>query len=625
MTNYLRFTVFFILIFTGILFSQWSTDPNNTLIVGYGLNPELCSDSAGGCYITYEYGTTGYPRKLAVERLDKYGYKPWETLKQVYGELEEQWQAQIIEDDEGGVIISYFDDTTTPNNSTYRVRVQRVDSAGNLLWGPTGVRISTEEITQGVQRLVSDGNGGCIVVWPNELQNYTYDYRANRINNLGERAWGDTGIFLENSIYSQPASIVKGSDGSYYVLIRGNLYRISPSGEIIRSESVTSGYIVPDDEGGIVLSSRIWTGMISKLVAQRKDSLGNNLWQEPYVEIADSLYINSPINIKQINGNYYYNWYGTKNGIELVLQYQAVRPDGSLLFAQGSQPISDYPVDALFGGMLPSDSGTLVFVWQDYRPDDGVFGQRIDTLGNKLWNMNDVQLFTGACADLYSTTDCNGGAIVLGWHQYNFSMRAFKVSKYGNLGEVIIPVELISFNAEVAGKAVKLSWLTATETNNKGFAVERFAESLKSGWVKIGFIQGNGTTTEPKSYSFTDIDVAEGIYKYRLKQIDYDGSYKYSKEVEVNVTAPNKFSLEQNYPNPFNPTTTIKYAVPKAVNVELKVYDILGREVKTLVNAARNPGYYEVQFNAVNLASGVYFYRLKAGDYIKTSKMLLLK
>ena len=118
-----------------VIFPQWSTDPNNNLIVGYGQDPHICSDSAGGCYITYNHETTWYPQKLAVERLDKYGYKPWGTMRQILGELPEQWQAEIIEDSEGGVIVSYQDNEwIPPSYYNSKVRVQKVDSFGNFLW-----------------------------------------------------------------------------------------------------------------------------------------------------------------------------------------------------------------------------------------------------------------------------------------------------------------------------------------------------------------------------------------------------------------------------------------------------------------------------------------------------------
>jgi len=433
-------TISAVIIFNFNLFSQWSTDPNNNLVVGYGLNPDLCSDSAGGCYITYEYGTTGYPRKLGLERLDKYGYKPWGTLKQIPGELPEQWYAEIIEDGEGGVIISYLDDLISGSDFIYRVRVQRVDCAGNLLWGQTGVRVTTTEINHGDQSIVSDGNGGCIVVWPNQLQNYTYDYRANRINNLGERSWGDTGIFLENSIYSNPAGVVRASDGNYYVRVRNSLYRIGENGHIIRQDSVIlTENIIPDLEGGVVLSGRIGSINNRRLVAQRIDSLGNNLWQEPYLEITDSLFINTRNRILNNDGLYFFSWSGKRIGIDNVAQFQGLRSDGSKLFGDTSITINSN-IQLSIAGMVPSENTKTIFIWND-DPNlpDSTLAQIYDTLGNKIWNENGIVIAHPAISYQSYTIDRNGGFIIGGIIN-EFTVVVQQVSKYGNLGEIITSV-----------------------------------------------------------------------------------------------------------------------------------------------------------------------------------------
>ncbi len=194
-------------------------------------------------------------------------------------------------------------------------------------------------------------------------------------------------------------------------------------------------------------------------------------------------------------------------------------------------------------------------------------------------------------------------------------------------GGQALPVELISFTANVYGNNVILNWQTTTEVNNYGFEIQRSTE--KATWNKIGFVEGNGTSNSPKEYSFTDVVSQSGKYSYRLKQIDIDGSYKYSNVVEVNVGSPEKFELGQNYPNPFNPTTTIEYSIPNVgasvQNVQLKIYDVLGRKVATLVNQKQSPGNYKVKFDASKLNSGVYFYTLRTGDFVSTKKMIIMK
>ena len=186
-----------------------------------------------------------------------------------------------------------------------------------------------------------------------------------------------------------------------------------------------------------------------------------------------------------------------------------------------------------------------------------------------------------------------------------------------------IPVELMTFNVSVNENNVTLNWATATETNNQGFTVERRYGDNE--FRQIAFIKGKGTTTERVNYSYTDTKLAPGNYVYRLKQMDNDGSFTYSNEVNAVVELPKVYSLEQNYPNPFNPVTRIKYSVPVESFVNLAVYNILGEKVATLVQEIAKAGVYDVDFNASAFASGIYFYRLEAGDFISIKKMMLLK
>jgi len=185
-----------------------------------------------------------------------------------------------------------------------------------------------------------------------------------------------------------------------------------------------------------------------------------------------------------------------------------------------------------------------------------------------------------------------------------------------------LPVELQSFTATVNGSAVELHWSTATETNNYGFEIERKSNDE---WEAIGFVEGQGTINAPHYYSFVD-SRASGTVTYRLKQMNRDGTFEYSQSIEVYANGiPTNFALSQNHPNPFNPATVITYQLPVQSRVTLKVYDVLGKEVATLVNESKGAGVYDVAFDASRFSSGMYFYRLQAGSYTSVKKMIVTK
>jgi hypothetical protein len=226
------------------------------------------------------------------------------------------------------------------------------------------------------------------------------------------------------------------------------------------------------------------------------------------------------------------------------------------------------------------------------------------------WPFKFTAPLTAGTVTLYAT----GCAIKSRWnHAPNFSINVSA-----------LPVELVSFQANLSKKSVNLNWATATELNNAGFDVER---RFNNGtWEKIYFIAGNGNSNSPKQYRYTDPSLSNpGIYSYRLKQIDNDGSYEYSKIVEVNYTAPIGYSLEQNYPNPFNPSTIISYNLPIGSNVKLVVYNAVGEIVKILENQYKEAGYYHVNFHQTGLPSGILFYKLEAGPFSELKKMILVK
>ncbi len=194
-------------------------------------------------------------------------------------------------------------------------------------------------------------------------------------------------------------------------------------------------------------------------------------------------------------------------------------------------------------------------------------------------------------------------------------------------GDDNLPVELSSFNAVNNYGNVNLTWTTSTETNNRGFEIEK---STGGNYFTIGFIKGQGTTTQLHSYSFMDQNVPSGMTSYRLKQLDFSGAFTFSDVVTLNVDAPATYQLTQNYPNPFNPTTQISFAIPVDAGVKITIYNSLGQEVTRLVNNDFTAGNHDVNFNAANLSSGLYFYVLQANgvdgsSFTSTKKMMLLK
>ena len=184
-------------------------------------------------------------------------------------------------------------------------------------------------------------------------------------------------------------------------------------------------------------------------------------------------------------------------------------------------------------------------------------------------------------------------------------------------------MELTSFTAQVHNRQVILNWSTVTELNNNGFEIQR--QYADNEFVTIGFVKGEGTTTNQKQYSYADRDLVDGKYSYRLKQIDFNGGYEYSNVIEIEVIAVDAFTLEQNYPNPFNPSTTIGYNLKEKTNVKLVLMNAIGEEIDILVNEEQETGPHNINFNASTLPSGIYFYRLQAGSFLETRKMILLK
>jgi hypothetical protein len=196
-----------------------------------------------------------------------------------------------------------------------------------------------------------------------------------------------------------------------------------------------------------------------------------------------------------------------------------------------------------------------------------------------------------------------------------------------NLGSFngTLPVELSAFSAAANGNSIRLDWSTNMEENNSGFEVQRKAASGE--WIRAGFVNGRGNSSSPVNYTFSDRNLPKGSYNYRIKQIDFNGNFEiFELDSPVDIGIPEKFTLHQNYPNPFNPSTVISFELPYDSKVSLRIFDMSGREVSTLINNEfRSADYYSVTMNGASLSSGVYFYELRTSKEMQTGKMTLVK
>jgi hypothetical protein len=276
-----------------------------------------------------------------------------------------------------------------------------------------------------------------------------------------------------------------------------------------------------------------------------------------------------------------------------------------LTYLHADFPLTTMPEGSTVYGSVPIEDTLIVGAFRSTNPDAG-------------WNFPTTYLRTPG-----GTND--GGTVQIS----NVNSPYLTANLTIGFPTSSLPVEMVSFAATANRLTAELKWSTATEVNNFGFDIERrlINQSQVTNWTKVGFVPGAGTSSSLHNYSYVDNDVQAGLYEYRLKQIDRDGSFKYSKSMQVEVgMAPRVLSLGSNYPNPFNPSTTIEFSVPSDGRATLKVYNVLGQEVATLFDGVAVAGNLnKATFDASRLSSGVYFSRLESGGHALVKRMLLMK
>lgn len=667
-TKSLPIVVSLILILSIEVTAQWSNDPSLNLVVcdttGEQALAKIAVTSDGGTYISWFDNRSG-SYAVYLQRLDQLGYKMWDSNGLLISNNPQSSSLvdyDLIVDSDDNAVITFTD---TRNSGNLNVFAYRISPAGNFLWGANGVSLSTTTDYQPNPKVTQTADGNFVVAWIIAIN--PFKVALQKLSPAGDKLWGINPVILSSATegYNYPA-IVPSDSNSVIVLhtattgsfpaqtVRLRATKVSESGTVnwmtsIQDIGTIAAFTVPkvysDKNNGAIIAwhdDRDMNNLQSAFV-QRISASGSLYYPVNGVELslrADRHKFNPVASIDPLTEEVYVFWRETNSlqnqdgvtGQKLSSTGLRQWTDNGIIFKDLSSPNTS-SISSLNAQMGNGIAYLFYLQGGGSGLNQIVEGFACNASGNFIWPGNFVTLSnaTQEKLQMVSAVDVYFNC-KLAWGDNRGSGRgiyAQDINPSGQLGNPVVPVELASFTASVNGNNLLLNWVTVSEVNNRGFEIEKSKvesqNSNKAVWEKIGFVNGNGTTTEMKFYSFIDNYVDVGSYLYRLKQIDFNGTFGYSKTIEVEIVNPENYELSQNFPNPFNPNTVIVYHLPIIGAVTLKVFDILGNEVATLVDEYKPAGSYEVEFNASGLSSGIYFYKLHSGSFIETKKMILLR
>ena len=672
--------------------AQWSNNPAVNLTVcdttGEQALAKIGSTSDGGTYISWFDNRSG-SYAVYLQRLDPLGNKLWAPNGLLISNNPQSsslvdWDLMVDIND--NAIIAFTD---TRNSGNLNPFVYAISPSGNFLWGANGIDLNPTSDYQANPKLAQTDDGNIVVAWI--IATTRNQVGLQKISSIGgTKLWGSNPIILQSATegFGYPDIVTSDSGGVvlFHTATTGSFpaqtvklraKKISSTGSVgwavnIQDLGKIAAFTVPkvysDNNNGGLIS---WhddrdNNSLQSAFVQRVSSTGSLYFPVDGAELslmANSHKFNPVAAFDNTTDETYVFWMETdanqnQNGIsgqKLSLNGSRQWTDNAKVFKNLSAP-NTVSISYLNSEMGNNRAYLFYLEGNGSGLNDKVEGFACDANGNFTWTGN-FTVLSNVSSDklqMVSTIDVYKNC-KLAWGDDRLGSRgiyAQDINPDGQLGNSVTPVELVSFSANTSNSKVILNWITATELNNSGFEVERTAspnpsqrgEQSNFHWNAIGFVSGNGTTSESHSYSFSDENISSGYYSYRLKQIDFDGYFTYSNEVEVDLSLPQTFSLEQNYPNPFNPSTKIKFTIPNVTlsealptgrqdegsRVVLNIYDVLGNEIATLVNENKPAGNYEVDFSVgrnsrPDIASSVYFYQLKVGSFIETRKMLMMK
>lgn len=674
-TNSLIIIVSLILTLSIKITAQWSNDPSLNLVVcdttGEQALAKIAVTSDGGTYISWFDNRSG-SYAVYLQRLDQLGYKMWASNGLLISNNPQSSSLVdydlMVDSDDNAVLVF----TDTRNSGNLNVFAYRITSAGNFFWGSNGISLSATADYQPNPKVTQTTDGNFVVAWI--IATNPFKIALQKLSPSGNKLWGSNPIIISSATegYNYPA-IVPSDSNSVIVLhtattgsfpaqtVRLRATKVSENGTVrwitsIQDIGTIAAFTVPkvysDKNSGSIIAwhdDRDMNNLQSAYV-QRVSSSGSLYFPVNGMELslqANRHKFNPVATIDPVTEEVYVFWRETNSlqnqdgitGQKLSANGLRQWTDNGNIFKDlsSTNTSSISSLNALMGG-----GKTYLFYLQGGGSglNQAVEGFACNASGNFVWPGNIITLSNATQEKLQMVSavdvffNCK-----LAWGDNRGSGRgiyAQDINPSGQLGNPVVPVELASFTSSVKDNIVLLNWVTASEINNRGFEIERVfsqtdgntgsAAQGQNYWNKIGFIEGKGTSLALAEYSFEDRYLSSGTYNYRIKQLDFDGSCKYYNLNEtIRIGKPSVFELSQNYPNPFNPGTLISWRSPVDGWQSLKVFDVLGIEIVTLVDEYKPAGNYQVTFDASYLSSGIYFYKLISGNFTETKKMLLIR
>ncbi len=658
--NIFAFTLLMICGFSINSSAQWSSDPAANLqvcdVAGDQALPKIASTTDGGCYIAWFDNRNGN-YAVYLQRLDALGNKLWASDGMLISDNPQSsslvdWA--IASDNHNNAILTFTD---TRDTDSLHAFAYLVDTSGNMLWGADGIRLSGVGDFQPNPVTCQTSDGNYVFAWI--VMSSSQVIALQKISLAGQKMWGSDPIIYSSGTsenYTFPA-IVPSDNGSVIVEHSGFTGTFMAPYFTYAQKFDTDGNPLWGT-GGVVIENVgapfyehpfvISDGNDGAFISWYDDRDFNNLFSSFAQHVTSTGTLSFPANGAEVSTNttmhHIYPTLAYNSGTDelycfwieetslqdnFAMYGQKFDASGTRLWNSSGIAFTSMTQNSIFQPhALPIDTSVFVmYIQGNTGVSQGVNSFMVNAAGDLVWNPAIVTMSDPTPAKLHAVSTLSTDNIAFfAWEDTRNDgggIYAQNINPTGELGNVVVPVELTSFTGILNGSTVTLNWNTATELNNRGFHIERTMN--KGSWQSIGFIQGNGTSTSSHAYTFSDNDLNAGLYSYRLKQVDNDGSSKFINLAESFTIEPGTYSLLQNYPNPFNPTTMIKYSIPEKNQVTIKIYNVLGSQVASLVNEVKPAGSYEVNFNASELSSGVYYYTISAGNFTSTKKMILLK